>query len=70
MMLGTVRLWASKDMACGEKKGAHKHTKTPRRSHTHKQKVLICAEGECELNQKRRKRKITFGKNMLKIAAK
>lgn len=42
MMLGTVRLRASKDMACGEK-SAHMHTETPRKSHTHKQKMLSCA---------------------------
>lgn len=66
MMLGTVRLWASKDMACGGKKGAHKHTGTPRRSRTHKQNVLICAERERKLDQKRgQKNKLEEAKTCL-----
>lgn len=32
--LGTVRLWASNDMACGKKQRAHKHTHTHAQSDT------------------------------------
>lgn len=40
MMVGTVRLWASKDMACGGKK-EKVHAKMPSQNRTDKQKCLF-----------------------------
>lgn len=67
MMLGTVRLRASKDMACGEKR-AHTSTRGRQGQATRtNNNVLICANGDLIRNVEGKTN--SRQKNVLKVTA-